>query len=142
MSNIDTFGEYVEFRLKHWGDEFSLSRRCEYLGYASKNLLAVLMEHHEMPGRVTGYKPLEVDVEAMQIEDIVAEIARDQMAIACVMRAWYCGRGRRKVEKFETANMLIANARGQPVSLSQYRNLHIVGEAQVRGALIGIAQAA
>jgi len=49
---LDTFGEYVRSRLEHWGGEYALHRDCEYLGFQSRNLLAVLIEHRgDMPGR-------------------------------------------------------------------------------------------
>ncbi|PTT36776.1 hypothetical protein DBR33_19010, partial [Stenotrophomonas sp. HMWF022] len=66
---LDTFGEYVRSRLEHWGGEYALHRDCEYLGFQSRNLLAVLIEHRgDMPGRAQGYKPLETDLLAQQIE--------------------------------------------------------------------------
>lgn len=143
MSEIDTFGAYVRMRLDHWGREFSLARDCEYLGHQSKNMLQVLIEHKgEMPARCTGYKPLEVSQDAHQIELIVSDIAREQTALACVLRAYYCGSGRRKVERWETANLLIAYTGGRPVSVRQYQNMHEVAFAQVRGVLTGIALAA
>src|SRR3546814_19499431 len=59
VTQVDTFGVYVRDRLDEWGREFSLSRDCEYLGYQSKNMLQVLIEHKgEMPGKTQGYKPL------------------------------------------------------------------------------------
>src|SRR5688500_675293 len=110
MGEVDTFGMYVRRRLDHWGSVFSLARDCEYLGHNSKNMLQILIEHKgEMPGRVQGFKPLEVDQEAMQIEMIVTDIAREQKRLACVLRAYYAGSGRRKVERYETALLLIAN---------------------------------
>lgn len=143
MSQIDTFGAYVRSRLEHWGREFALSRDFEYLGHQSKNMLQILIEHRgEMPAKPTGFKPLEVCQDALQMEMIVADIAREQMALACVMRGFYCGSGRRKVERWETANLLLANAGGRVVSQRQYLALHEVGFAQVRGVLTGIAIAA
>lgn len=143
MSNLDSFGDYVTDRLEEWGAEFALHRDFEYLGHQSKNMLQVLIDHKgEMPPHNTGFKPLEVNRSAQIIEDVVADIARDQPAIACVLRAMYCGSGRRKVERFDTANLLIGHAGGRPVSLSQYRTIHLIGVAQVRGALIGMARAA
>ena len=143
MAEIDTFGEYVRRRLDEWGREFALCRDFEYLGHASKNTLQVLIEHRgEMPPPNVGFKPLEVPPDAQQIEDIVADVARDQMPIACVLRAMYCGSGRRKVERLETANLLLANAGHPVVRLRQYLALHEVGVQTVRGALIGIARAA
>lgn len=140
---IDTFGEYVERRLRAWGDEFALHRDWERLGYASKNMLQVLIDHKgEMPPPNVGFKPLSVPMEEQQTEDIVADVARDQPVIACVLRGYYCGRGRRKVERWETANLLIANAGHKPVTQRNYMELRRLGFQTVRGALIGIAQAA
>ena len=140
---IDTFGEYVEQRLRAWGDEFALHRDFEHLGYARKNMIQVLIEHKgEMPPPNVGYKPLEVDAEAQGIEDIVADIARDQPVIACVLRGYYCGRGRRKVERWETANLLITSAGHKAVTQRNYMEIRRLGFQTVRGALIGLAQAA
>ena len=143
MGEIDSFGEYTRERLDEWGREFALARDCEYLGHQSKNMLQVLIEHKgEMPAKATGYKPLEVLRTAQEIEDIVADIARDQLVIACVLRGMYCGQGRRKVERWETANLLIANMGLKVVTQRHYLTLHDIGVATVRGALIGIARAA
>ena len=136
----DTFGVYVRNELDHWGQEFALCRDFEYLGHASKSMLQVLIDHRgEMPPPNVGYKPLETDIRAQLIEDIVADIARDQVIIACVLRAYYCGSGRRKVERWETANLLIATAGQKPVSQRNYLTIHDLGVAQVRGVLRGIA---
>lgn len=143
MGTVDTFGTYVRFRLERWGDEFALSRDCEYLGHQRKNMLQVLIDHRgEMPGRTVGFKPIEVDEEAMQIEIIISDMARQQVALACVMRGFYCGAGRRKVERFEAANLLLAAVGQRPVSVRQYLSMHEVGFAHVRGVLTGIAIAA
>lgn len=107
----DTLGPYVRRRLERWGEEFALSRDCEYLGHQSKNVLQVLIDHKgEMPARAVGFKPLEVDAEALQIEQIVTEIAKERLRIACALRAYWCGMGRRKVERYETALLLISTA--------------------------------
>lgn len=143
MGEIDSFGEYTRYRLEEWGREFALCRDWEYLGHQSKNMLQVLIEHRgEMPGKATGYKPLEVIRTAQEIEDIVADVARDQMIIACVLRAYYCGSGRRKVERWETGNNLIANMGLKCVTVRHYMTLHDLGLQTVRGALIGLARAA
>lgn len=146
MSTIDTFGEYVRERLERWGHEYALHRDCDYLGHQSKNMLQVLIEHRgELPGRAQGFRPLEVDLGCQQIEDIVADIARDQPRLACVLRAHYCGSGRRKVERYETALCLIANVEGPGRRLPTLRqHLAMVDDGRliVRGALIGIARAA
>jgi hypothetical protein len=149
MGQIDTFGDYVRDRLENWGREFALHRDCDYLGHQSKNVLQVLIDHKgEMPGHAQGYKPLEVDLPTQQIEDIVADIARDQPRIACALRAYFCGSGRRKVERYETALLLISNVERdclKPDRLPddrRYLKLVEVGLATVRGAMIGIARAA
>ncbi len=140
---VDTFDTYVRRRLDHWGDEFSLERDCEYLGHQSRNLLQVLIEHRgEMPGRTIGYKPLEVNAEAQQIEDIVFEISWHAPVVGLVLRAYYCGSGRRKVERWETANMLLTNAKLAPVSQPSYLDIARRGTERVHGMLLGIAQAA
>lgn len=141
--HVDTMGPYIRQRLDHWGDEFALHRDCEYLGHQSKNMLQVLIEHRgEMPGRAQGYKPLETNVEAQQVEDTVAEIGRHNPGMAIVLRAYFCGRGRRKVERWETANLLLANA-GLPV-LGQvaYLNLAALGQDVVGERLCGRRTAA
>ena len=134
---IDTFGEYVRGRLEEWGREFSLSRDCDYLGHQSKNMLQVLIEHRgEMPGKAQGYKPLEVSLTALQIEQVVTDIARDQVRIACSLRAHYCGSGRRKVERYETCVLLTASVLGAGCRLPTLR-AHLAqvetGTAMVRG---------
>ena len=140
---LDTMSEYVRRRLERWGDEFALARDCEYLGHQSKNLLQVLIEHRgEMPGRTIGFKPLEVDAEAQQIEDIVAEIGRHAPALGWVMRAYYCGSGRRKFERWELANLLLASAKLQPVSRPSYLDMARRGTERVHGMLLGVARAA
>jgi hypothetical protein len=145
MGTIDSFGEYVRMRLDEWGREFALHRDCDYLGHQSKNMLQVLIEHKgEMPGKAQGYKPLEVDLMALQVERIVADIARDDRRMACVLRAYYCGSGRRKVERYETALNLIASALpGSALpTLRQYMAIVEDGRHVIRGALIGLAHAA
>lgn len=171
MGEIDSFGAYVRQRLEEWGREFSLSRDCEYLGHQSKNMLQVLIEHRgEMPGRTVGFKPLEVSLSALVIEQIVSEVAKDQVRTACCLRAFYCGAGRKKVERYKTALVLIAGAKlgREPMhpssvelrsvaslrrELASRAEITLPGERQylaevdtgrtlVRGALIGMAQAA
>lgn len=143
MTQVDTFGCYVRARLEGWGREFALHRDCEHLGYASRNLLQVLIDHRgEMPPPNVGFKPLTVDEDALQVERIVSDIARDNTVLACVLRAYYCGRGRRKVERWETANLLATTAGHKPVSQRYFLTLVDVGEAMVSGVLRGMALAA
>ena len=143
MTTVDVFGEYVKSRLDRWGDEFALRKDCDYLGHQSKNMLQVLIEHKgEMPQRPTGFKPLEVDLQALTIEMIVSDIARDNVHVACALRGYYCGSGRRKIERFETALLLMESAgvRCKP-NARGYMELIKLGEAEVRGALRMLAAA-
>lgn len=142
MSQVDTFSLYVRQRLEQWGGEFALHRDCDYLGHSSVNLLHVLMQHHGMPGKATGYKPLETNAEAQQVEDIITEIARHAPGMGWVMRAYYCGKGRRKVERYETANLLLANARIPLVTQPSYMDMVRRGTERVHGMLLQVAQAA
>lgn len=138
----DLMSDYIRRRMEHWGEEFALHKDCEYLGHASKNLLAVLMEHHEMPGRATGYKPLEINQEAQQIEDAVFEISRHAPAIGWVLRAYYCGQGRRKVERWHTANTLLEISGLPKVSQASYVDMARRGTERVHGMLLAVASAA
>lgn len=143
MTSTDLFGAYVRSELEHWGREFALHRDCEYLGHVSRNMLQVLIEHRgEMPPPNTGYKPLETDARAQLIEDIVADIARSHLAMAICLRAYYCGRGRKRVERWETANLLLANAGLPVVRTTAYMDLAQRGEDRVYGVLVGMARAA
>lgn len=130
----DMFGAYVRAELEHWGREFALHRDCEYLGHQSKNMIAVLMEHDgEMPARVQGFKPLETDQRAQAIEDIVTDIARTDISLACVLRGYYCGMGRWKVERWEQARELLDAFGQRMVSVRQYLILADLGFQRVRG---------
>lgn len=137
---LDTFGEYVTTRLEGWGDEFALHRDFEWLGYARKNMLQVLIDHRgEMPPPNVGFKPMEVDTAAHEIELLVTDIARDRLDIACCLRAYFCGRGRRKVERWETARLLMsAMPNARLPNVRQYMGLVDDGKLIIRGALIGL----
>jgi hypothetical protein len=139
---VDTFGDYVKFRLTGWGNEFALHRDIEIHG-SGCNILQMLIEHAgEIPQRSAGVKPVEVDLYALEIEQIVAEIARDQMPIACCLRGYYCGRGRRGYERLETANLLLGALRLRQVRRRQYLGLVEHGQTIVRGWLLAVARAA
>lgn len=139
MSQVDTFGAYVRAELEHWGREFALHRDFDYLGHFSKNMLQVLIEHRgELPPPNVGYKPLETDARAQLVEDIVSDIARTDVAIACVLRAYYAGLGRRKVERWETANLLLATVGQKPIGARQYLTVAELGFQRVRGRLEGM----
>lgn len=142
MGETDVFGEYVRRRLEHWGEEFALHRDVEWLGYGSKNLLYVLMEHHGMPSRAIGFKPLETDLEAQQVEDIVCEISSANPTMGWVLRAYYCGRGRKKFERWETANMMLAEAKLPELSQASYGDMARRGTDRVYGLMLSISRAA
>jgi len=143
MGEIDTFGHYVRQRLDGWGNEFALHRSGHYLGYPRKSTLELLREYGgEMPPRAPGWRPLDVDLDALQVESFVADIAIDQPDTACCLRGYWCGRGRRHKERYETAQDLIRIAyqarkikRVWPLTANRYRRLVELGEAQVRGML-------
>jgi len=140
---VDTFGAYVRAELEHWGREYALHRDCDHLGHQAKNVLQVLIEQKgDMPSRAQGYKTLETDYRAQLVEDIVASIARDNVTMACALRAYHCGLGRRKVERFETAVLLMTKCGQRPVSNRQYLNLVELGFQRVRGHMEGYARAA
>lgn len=141
---IDTFGAYVRARLDGWGREFALHRDCEYLGHQSKNMLQVLIDHKgEMPSRATGFKPMEVNLDALAVERIVMAIGRDRAHVACALRGYYCASGRRKVERYHAALalMVAAGVRIRPTPKG-YWELVKLGEAEVRASLRMAAMAA
>ena len=106
MSEVKLFEAYVENRLQHWGSVFALHRDHENIGWREKSMLAVLLETgFQGQPEAKGYKPLQVDELAMQIEEIVHEISIPDSTrpYAQVLRAWYAARGRKHVEKLEEA---------------------------------------
>lgn len=139
MTTLNTFDAYVSARLEAWGREYALHRDCEFLGYSSKNILQVLIEHKgEMPPRATGFKPLSIPPEIEQVERIVSQIARDAPMLAAVLRAYYCGSGRRAVERLETAQELT----GHSLRRRAYFTYQKLGFQRVAGALAALAYAA
>lgn len=142
----DTFGVYVRRELDHWGMEFALHRDCEYLGHRSKDMLQVLIEHRgEMPPRVTGFKPMETDTRAQRIEDIIADLARWNVERACIMRAFYCGMGRKGFERREVAEGMVRRVLQRAdyrLTRPRFFAEHELGFEFVRGRLIGVAEAA
>ena len=140
---LDSFGAYVRAELEHWGRVFAIHRDCEYLGHQSKNQLQVLIEHRgEMPSPTIGYKPLHIDPRAQLIEDLVADIARSDLTLAVVLRAYYCGSGRRKEERWEQANEMLQAKNQKKVSVRHYLSLAELGFQRVRGQLEGLSRAA
>jgi len=135
---VDLFGAYVRTRLDAWGIEFAYHRDRERLGHRSKDMLQVLIEHKgEMPPRATGFKPLEVDPLAQQVEDLVREIFQtDDKTIAWALRAYYCGSGRKGFERYEFFRALV----GRDVSKRSYFLYVQAGFALVREKLLQHAQ--
>lgn len=141
----DLFGAYVETRLDSWGRCFALHRDCEYLGHQSQNMLQILIDHRgEMPPRPVGFRPLEISPSDLEIELIVCSIASYDVARASSLRAYFCGNGRRGVERLDIARELIKRATGGPAKLSRrgYFALVDLGRAEVRGALSAAARQA
>lgn len=136
---VDTFGAYVKAELEHWGREFALHRDQACMGNHSKHVLQVLIEQKgDLNRKAHGYKTIELDHRAQLIEDIVARISRDNLMMACSLRAYYCGRGRKKVERFETAIRMMASCDVRPVSNRQYLSLVELGFQRIRGIFEGM----
>lgn len=129
MERWTEFEKHVRAMLELWGQEFALHRDCEYLGHQSKNMLQVMIEHRgEMPARAVGFKPLEVNQDALLIERAITDLAKANPEAACVMRAMYCGRGRRGEERVDTARDLLRRTTGRRLlSRRQYYALHETG---------------
>ena len=132
----------VASMLDDWGREFAMHRDCEYLGHQSKNMLQVLIEHRgEMPARPTGFKPVEINPDALLVERAVTDIARADILMAHCLRAYHCGFGRRRNERFHQANELLARHHKR-VTRSQYMDLVRRGFDEVRDRLLDMVRAA
>lgn len=130
----DSRTKEAQDRLKHWGSEFRIRELDPRLGHRSKDMLQILIEHKgEMPPPVTGYKPEEVDVAAMEIEDLVRVIFEECPRAALILRAYYCGSGRKGVERLELARYLIFRVTGSPIAMDRMSFFQAVaaGEARV-----------
>ncbi|MFG6087628.1 hypothetical protein ACEU0C_001272 [Stenotrophomonas indicatrix] len=95
-----------------------------------------------MPGRAQGIKPMETDARAQRIEDLVNVIAKDNIVMACTLRAYYCRRGRKKVERFELALQLLERAGQRALHVKAYLELVRRGEDRLHGMLVGLQIAA
>jgi hypothetical protein len=143
MKQIDVIDEYVRGRLDAWGHEFALHRDCEILGHRSKDMLQILIEHKgQMPPRATGFKPLTIPTFVMEIEDIVRHIGLRVMTRAIVLRAYYCGSGRRGIERVEIANELLRAAQLPRIHRRTYFHEHGIGFTEVREAMFPKRRAA
>src|SRR3546814_15535603 len=79
----------------------------------------------------------------MRISDWSSDVCPSDLR-ACILRAYFCGCGRRKVERLETARLLIATAeagrlRGSLPSERRYLEQVELGIVEVRGVLRGIS---
>ena len=138
-TKTSTFDLYVRTRLDAWGQEFAFHRDAELLGHKSKDMLQLLIEHKgEMPPRVTGFRPLTIPPLEWQTETIVAQIHSDAPLLAVVLRAYYCGSGRRAVERLEKAEELAK----RKLPRRAYFAYHDLGFQRVAGALSAVALAA
>ena len=139
QANKNTFDAYVDRRLDSWGREFNINRSGFDLGYKSKNMLAVLIEHHgEMPERPTGFAPMVVPELDWQIETIVHDIHHEHPHLSAVLRAYYCGFGRQSVERLELAETLWGKKMGKRAYFTYYD----VAFQRVAGTLAGLARSA
>lgn len=143
MTQVDTFGIAVRAMLEGWGRTFAIHRDCEYLGHAGVNMLQVLIDHKgEMPAKATGYKPLEINLQHLAVEYAVLAIARTDPTTAWILRAYYCTQGRRRFERFESANEMLKRAGLAKVSRASYLDLAERGEQRISRILQKEAQAA
>ncbi len=120
------------------GREFRLGREMETLGFHRTSLLQVLIEHRgDMPSRVTGYKPLTIPPDAMEIEDVVHDIHAADPELAIVLRAYYCGTGKHSTDRLATATRLLRRS----LTRRRYYEAHAAGFHRVAGFLSGLRAA-
>lgn len=62
--------------------------------------------------------------------------------LASVVRAFYCGMGRRGIERLETANFLVCANGGHALSRPKYYAERELAFAEIRGVLTGLSVAA
>lgn len=134
---VDAFREALRARLMSWGRTFALHRDGELLGHQSVNMLQVLIDHKgEMPAKPTGYKPMEINLEDLSIEMIVTDIARVNVPLACCLRAYYCGSGRKNAERHEQACALMQKSGHPPVRQGAYIDMVKQAEGLVGTKLV------
>lgn len=120
----------VEARLSAWGREFSL--RDAMGDPSSVSPLWVLLKFGGVSPRGAGGRPpLHVDSAAWEIERIVAAMYRIRPVDASVLRAYYGGSGRQKVERRALAEQLS----GQRISERDYFKALDRGRSWILGAL-------
>lgn len=130
-AHIDPMSVWVTARLAAWGREFALNREWPSRGVST---LWVLMHFGGVSPRGQGGRaPVLVDPAAWEIERIVADMYLERRVEASVLRAYYGGSGRQKVERREQAEHL-ARTR---IGVREYFHAHDRGVAWVMGALAG-----
>lgn len=134
----DPMGVWVDARLAAWGREFRVWTRgpagetCAGAVWPPVSPLWVLLKFGGVSPRGTGGRPpVHVDEEAWVIERIVADMFRVRPVEACVLRAYYGGDGRQKVERRQLAERLS----GVRLSAQAYFAARDRGVAWVMGAL-------
>lgn len=120
----------VEGRLVAWGREFGF--RAGASGYASVSPLWTFLRFGGVSPRGTGSPPpLHIDAAALEIERIVATMFATAPVEASVLRAYYGGVGRQKVERRALAERLA----GVRIGARDYFHARERGAAWVMGAL-------
>lgn len=127
MTETDLFGAYVRDRLEKWGREFAYHRDRFRAGGYGRNIL-------DTSPMGSGPEP---NLEALQIEDIVRGIyKRGEKTSAWALRAYYCGSGRRAVERLDLYRAFI----GRRTGLRQYYEQIRAGTDSVRAELIRVCR--
>lgn len=140
---LDTRTKEARDRLDAWGRYFRLRPFEPRLGHRDKNMLQVAVEHlGQIPPPPTGFKPEYVDAQAMQVEDFVRIIFDESPRAACILRAYFCGGGRKGVERLELARDLIRAVTGESMALDRRAYYQVVDACvqRVAGMLAAIAR--
>ena len=110
MTQTDLFGMYVEERLQAWGREFAYHRDKYRAGGYGRNSL-------DFGPIGSGPEP---DCEALLIEDIVRGMMKaGERSAGWALRAYYCGSGRRSVERLDVYRALIGRRCGKKTYYAQ-----------------------
>lgn len=129
MMAVSVAEAYLVARLNAWGREFALERFDEPHEHT---LLYLLIKFGgEIPRLEGGRAPESVNEEAWQMERLVALMHTERPIEASVIRAYYGGHGRHKVERRQAAEMLA----GMKITAQQYFAAHDRGFMWLCGAL-------
>jgi hypothetical protein len=83
---------------------------------------------------VTGYKPLTIPPDAMEIEDVVHDIHAVDPELAIVLRVYYCGSGKHSSDRLATATRLLKRR----ITRRRYYAAHDAAFHRVAGFLSGV----